>query len=78
MQDLRAKLAPFADPKQTAVLVVDIQNLFVGFPLHPPVEEVLPRLLPVHPHGPHRRGDDRPHPECHPGRDVLGSLAAPA
>lgn len=44
MQDSRTELASLADPKHTAVLVVDIQNLFVGFPLHPPVEEVLPRL----------------------------------
>ncbi len=42
--DQRAALAELADPRHTAVLVVDVQNLFAGFPLHPPVEEVLPRL----------------------------------
>ena len=44
MHDSRTELAPIVDPGRTALLVVDIQNLFVGFPLHPPVEEVLPRL----------------------------------
>jgi len=44
LQDSRTQLASIIDPKQTALLVVDVQNLFVGFPLHPPVEEVLPRL----------------------------------
>ncbi|MEO8715493.1 MAG: isochorismatase family cysteine hydrolase [Acetobacteraceae bacterium] len=44
VNDMHADLASVADPRHTAVLVVDIQNLFVGFPLHPPVEEVLPRL----------------------------------
>lgn len=42
--DRRAALADPADPRHTAALVVNVQNLFVGFPLHPPVEEVLPRL----------------------------------
>ena len=42
--DQRAALAALADPRHTAVLVVDVQNLFAGFPLHPPVAEVLPRL----------------------------------
>ena len=44
MQDVQAELGALVDPRHTAVLVVDMQNLFVGFPLHPPVEEVLPRL----------------------------------
>jgi len=44
MQDVHAELGALVDPQHTAVLVVDVQNLFVGFPLHPPVEEVLPRL----------------------------------
>jgi ureidoacrylate peracid hydrolase len=44
MQDARADLATIAEPKQTAVLVVDVQNFFVGLPLYPPVGEVLPRL----------------------------------
>lgn len=44
MSDVPADLASIADPHRTAVLVVDVQNRFVGFPLHPPVEEVLPRL----------------------------------
>jgi len=44
MPDAPADLASIADPHRTAVLVVDVQNLFVGFPLYPPVEEVLPRL----------------------------------
>jgi len=40
-----ADLAALVDPKQTAVLVVDVQEVFVGVPtLYPPVEEVLPRL----------------------------------
>src|SRR5262245_56687057 len=44
MRDVHTELADLADPRHTAVLVVDVQTLFVGFPLHPPVEEVLPRL----------------------------------
>ncbi len=44
VKNMQAELASIAAPRHTAVLVVDIQNLFVGFPLHPPVEEVLPRL----------------------------------
>lgn len=40
-----ADLVALVDPKQTAVLVVDIQEVFVRIPtLYPPVEEVLPRL----------------------------------
>jgi len=38
--DQRAALAALADSRHTAVLVVDVQNLLVGFPLHPPVAEV--------------------------------------
>jgi len=44
MQDVHAELGTLVDPQYTAVLVVDMQNLFVGFSLQPPVEEVLPRL----------------------------------
>ena len=44
MPDAPADLASITDPHHTAVLVVDVQNRFVSFPLHPPVEEVLPRL----------------------------------
>ena len=44
MRDVQAELATIADPQHTAVLVVDVQNRFVGLPLDPPVEEVLPRL----------------------------------
>ncbi len=44
MQDVQAELGALVDPRHTAVLVIDMQNLFVGFPLHPPIEEVLPRL----------------------------------
>ena len=44
MPDMHADIASIVDPQYTAILVVDVQNLFVGFPLHPPVEEVLPRL----------------------------------
>ncbi len=44
MQETQSTLKAVADPHHTAVLVVDVQNLFVRFPLEPPVEEVLPRL----------------------------------
>ncbi len=44
MDDAPTNFGFLTDPHRTAVLVVDVQNLFVGFPLHPPVEEVLPRL----------------------------------
>lgn len=44
MQDTHAALVAVADPRHTAVLVVDVQNRFADLTLHPPVEEVLPRL----------------------------------
>lgn len=45
MSDPALALAPLVDPRRTAVLVVDVQEVFVNFPaLYPPVAEVLPRL----------------------------------
>jgi len=45
MSDPAPALATLVDPQETAVLVVDVQEVFVNFPtLYPPVEEVLPRL----------------------------------
>ncbi len=44
MQETQSIIKAIADPHHTAVLVVDVQNLFVAKPSEPPVEEVLPRL----------------------------------
>lgn len=45
MSDPALALATQVDPKETAVRVVDVQEVFVRFPtLYPPVAEVLLRL----------------------------------
>jgi len=40
----RVPLSSLVAPEHTAVLVVDVQPLFTGMPLSPPLTEVLPRL----------------------------------
>src|SRR5438105_6753334 len=44
MTNERTSLASLVAPQHTAVLVVDVQPLFTGMPLSPPLTEVLPRL----------------------------------
>src|SRR5215207_3499459 len=44
MDDARFPLAAVVDPDHTAVLVVDVEPLFVNMTLVPPVDQVLPRL----------------------------------
>lgn len=44
MHTERAALAALVAPRQTAVLVVDVQPMFTAMPLCPPLAEVLPNL----------------------------------
>lgn len=44
MDNQRVSLASFTTPRDTAVLVVDVQPMFTNKTLIPPVDEVLPRL----------------------------------
>lgn len=44
MRESKSELASLADPRHTAVLVVDVQEQFAGMSLYPPVADVLPRV----------------------------------